>query len=333
VLDLLNMSSIGDQLSLGALQTVSPANNTYGFVDYAVPIGRNVLSASASTSAFVIGSGEGNDEIGELDLSGDNKIFQLRLQRSFARGRQRNLSAGLTLSRKSSDLTSDIQEFEDLEQKQDLNGVAFDVGFDRLFEKKQMLIQGKFRLDLGNIESGALPGQKEDFWKLSYTWSSLVFVNSSPRSDASDRIIVRSAGQFTSRTLPPLEQFSLGGADLVRGYTTSSFSGDVGVMLGVDWFPHVPLFDRVIFGNTRVNDMFQFLLFADGAYGQRLGIQSDPDQWAAFSSVGAGIQVSWRDRLNGRLNIAFPTSGYISEGGFVEEVAHRIYADLTWKIH
>ncbi len=57
VVDWLNMSSIGDQLSVGALQTVAPANNTYGFLDYAFPLGRNVISASASTSGFVIGSG------------------------------------------------------------------------------------------------------------------------------------------------------------------------------------------------------------------------------------------------------------------------------------
>lgn len=333
VVDWLNMSSIGDQLSVGALQTVAPANNTYGFLDYAFPLGRNVISASASTSGFVIGSGEGNDEIGELELTGDNKIFQLRVQRAFTRGRQRNLSASLILSRKSSDLKSDIKEFEELEQSQDLNSIAFNVGFDKLFEKKQMLIQGQFRLDLGNIESGALPDQKEEFWKLSYTWSSLIFVNSSPKSNRADRVILRSAGQYTSRTLPALEQFPLGGADLVRGFTTSSFSGDTGVVVGIDWFPHIPLFDFTLFGNTRLNDLFQLLLFADGAYGERLGIADAPDQWATFSSLGAGIQVSWRDRLNGRVNIAFPTSGFISRDGFVEEVARRIYADLTWKLH
>lgn len=333
VVDWLNMTGIADQLSLGVLQTANPANNTYGYIDYAVPVGRNSITASASSSAFVIGSGEGNDDIGELELSGDNKVFELGVRHQFTRGRQRNLSAGLTLSRKSSDLTSAVQEFSDLDQTQDINSFAFNAGFDKLFEQKQMLIQGQFLLDLGNIGSGALPGQKKNFWKAAYTWSSLVFVNSSPRSDRSDRIIVRSVGQYTSRTLPALEQFPLGGADLVRGFSSSTFSGDRGVVLGVDWFPYVPVFDSILFGKTRVSDLFQILLFADAAYGQRLGIGDDPDQWAAFSSIGAGIQVNWRDRLNGRVNIAFPMTGSISDDGFVADVAKRVYADITWKLH
>lgn len=320
IVEWLNVTGHADKLNVGLLRSESPSNSTYGFVNYEVPVinKRTSLAIQASTSDYVIG-GSSNDAgsqgaVGGLKLSGDNEIYEVGLNYAFWRGRETNLVAGVSVTDKQSELVTDVAEFQaTLNQKQHVKGAGLKVKYDKLFERQRILAQLNAHLSWGEIDEGVLDGQDREFYKLSFNSSSLFFIPL-PLLDVNNRMVLRANGQYSESALPSLEQFSLGGANAVKAFNSSDFSGDTGLYLGLDWFVEVPgVTDFSLWNGRGINEFLQLVLFGETAYGVRHTLDNTADLWSMYSGVGLGLEFNWNQRFSGRLNISHPITNKASE--------------------
>jgi hemolysin activation/secretion protein len=107
-----------------------------------------------------------------------------------------------------------------------------------------------------------------------------------------NQIILRVNGQVTPRPLLSLEQFTLGGADSVRGYTENQIVRDDGI------FSSAELRVPVLF-NRLGEPIVQFAPFFDFGGAWNVGSSTPPP--ATISSAGIGVLITPNSQLNAQL--------------------------------
>ncbi len=95
------------------------------------------------------------------------------------------------------------------------------------------------------------------------------------------QLVLRAAGQLSDRPLLPVEQFSLGGIDSIRGYPENDLVRDQGINGSVEL--HIPL----IHGNSGAGEVLTLVPFFDAGYGWNRVRHAAPSQ--ALDSVGVGL--------------------------------------------
>ena len=118
-------------------------------------------------------------------------------------------------------------------------------------------------------------------------------------------------GQFTDDPLLSSEQFSIGGANSVRGYLEAERIGDLGVRGTVEL--RSPSVAKDI--SPKINDL-HFLAFADTA---AVALQQPlPGETPSFflAGIGAGVRLTAFNDVNAALDIAFPLeNGAVTKAG------------------
>lgn len=114
------------------------------------------------------------------------------------------------------------------------------------------------------------------------------------------RLVVRLSGQYTTEPLISNEQFSIGGAESVRGYLESEELGDYGVSGSLEW--RTPAFVRDWLGPFNLYG----LVFYDA--GLVAIVEPLPEQTNEFhlASYGAGLRLSAFGGLQAALDWAYP---------------------------
>ncbi|HBH17678.1 MAG TPA: hypothetical protein DDX14_01795, partial [Cyanobacteria bacterium UBA9579] len=138
-------------------------------------------------------------------------------------------------------------------------------------------------------------GGKEKFFK--YTGSLIRVQRISKRS----LLILKAAAQFADDPLPSAEQYGIGGAYSIRGYSEGILSGDNGYLFGGEL--RVPLFflpEKV--WKLKIKDNIQGAFFAEtaGAFPEGYVRSSQ-----TLTSVGMGIRASLTKYLTGRVDWGF----------------------------
>ena len=110
---------------------------------------------------------------------------------------------------------------------------------------------------------------------------------STPISDGV-RMITEVTGQYANETLPSTEVLSIGGADTVRGYTTSEASGDKGIIVRNELhFDITPADSR----DVKAADFFAFF---DVGHVQDIARNTSAD----FSSLGIGLNAALGEHVS-----------------------------------
>ncbi len=121
--------------------------------------------------------------------------------------------------------------------------------------------------------------------------------------------VFRAMGQATPDRLPPIEQFQLGGAFTVRGYTEGELIGDQGLMVSGEW--HVPFFVlprswHIPGTGYSFRDNIQLVTFMDAGaiYSHRtiIGEQKDEVAWG----MGIGLRARLTKLLTARVDLGIP---------------------------
>jgi len=140
-------------------------------------------------------------------------------------------------------------------------------------------------------------------------WKAELLANRLFRLPQRNLLFLRGYAQFTPDSLPPAEQFQLGGAYSVRGYTEGLLTGDRGYSLSAEWRWPVP-FLRLI--SPWLADRIQGAIFAD--YGQAYTDQSNPNfiqtdyirrLRTSLLSTGFGVRMRLTQYLSGFLDAGF----------------------------
>jgi hemolysin activation/secretion protein len=125
---------------------------------------------------------------------------------------------------------------------------------------------------------------------------------------------------------------SLGGAQGVRAFTVSDFSADSAALLSLEWYLPLPERWNPAFAGTTLNDVLQFGLFTDAAYGVQNSFQSDEsDKWALLTGSGILFKLAWSDWFSSQLSFAVPSSSKSNlEGTGDKAESVQTFLDFTW---
>lgn len=143
---------------------------------------------------------------------------------------------------------------------------------------------------------------------------------------------LRVAGQWASEPLASAEQFSMGGADSVRGYLEGVASGDTGVLGSVElrspnWAPRVAGW----MGDAKNPEITELRVFAFADIARVRIIDPLPGQAASdtIAGTGLGLRASGRRGWNLALDVAKPRAPVANS---TQDQGSRVHVRLGWKL-
>lgn len=321
MLDWFNPLGIGDQLSLGWLQSRSPVSSRLGVFNYSLPVfsPRTRLSISYDHNDFSFD--RSSEELRILGVSGTNTNFTLALEHQLLRSRASNLSVGVAVADKKTTLDS---LFDLPGADEHVRSVEFRLNADHLSDRYRLLNMGALALQYGKFQNEVMEGRDDQYYKLALDTSSLKFMKL-PYTDIDTRLLLRTKWRYSKSALPAFEQLSLGGADGVRAFTVSDFSADTATQITAEWYWPLP-------GGAKVNELFQFGVFNDTAYGVQNSVTgADSDKWAYFSGFGVLLKFAWNDWFSAQFSVAHPSSSKSNlEGAGENAKSAQSFLSFTW---
>ncbi|MEW5895202.1 MAG: ShlB/FhaC/HecB family hemolysin secretion/activation protein [Candidatus Omnitrophota bacterium] len=132
-------------------------------------------------------------------------------------------------------------------------------------------------------------------------------------------LLWKNIAQYTNHRLIAAEQFQIGGAASVRGYSPAEFSGDKGfymsMELSIPWYflsktARVPFYKQ-----DRWYDALRFVLFWDWAYVNRIGPAFGEEETDTLQGAGFGVRFNLSEHLDCRVEIGYPLGGPVPSDG------------------
>ncbi len=265
--------------------------------------GRYELPLNPRNGALILAGGLNDTEIVEppfdrLNLTGNYYYLELGFQQPIIQTPSQELALGLTAFRQQSNTELDGEGFP-------LSAGANDQGETRISalrlvqeytqrsQQAVLAVRSQFSLglDIFNATVNEDPPDSRFFaWQGQGQYVRLLFPDS--------LLVVRSDLQFSTRALVPLERFSLGGWQSVRGYRQDALLTDNGVFASAE--VRLPIL-RV----ERVQGVLQVVPFVDFGIGWNSSDTPDPDP---NSLVGVGLGLQWQmgDKLTARFDWGIP---------------------------
>ena len=353
-----NPTGGADKITATLQQTYNPKNSPYWSLDYERFLGRGfTIGANLFKNRFDIG---GEFRANLIAARTDNR--SIYLDKSFIRSRQKNFSSKLSLTQKISrttqqsnltntdrltvlalELNYDSVDtfhpfrffFDKINPKGFGGGLNFlTVGYSRGFNDifgamgssgvANTLPGGSRPSRRGNTTTEFAEGQ---FDKVSATFQRLQLMTKN------QSLLFKSEFQWSNDLLVPLEQYSVGGPDNVRGFPDAQGLFDRAWFFSLEYIFNAPFIaDKPAFKNRTWGELLQFSVFYDFS----TGTQNDPtvsttdpntaDHWITYKSVGMGLRFNLPGSIDSRLM-------YATELGAVNPSDGRfghIWGDFTY---
>lgn len=325
-----NPLGLADDVTIGALQSTSPDNATYGLFRYKVPLFTEQLYLGLNYSRNQFAIDDADQAIGALELSGETSIADITFEYAYLRSRTENLKFAFKYAEKESFLDSSLVPQDDSSQ-----AVELSANWDSLDQVAKSLHQVKASVSAGEVETRTTISTIQidpDYRKLNLSYSMLSFVTVPWTEDTPSRLILKSDAQYTKNVLAPVDQMSLAGPNAVRAYTTTSTAADRGVYIGLDWIFNMPrALDFAITEHVGFAQVAQPFVFLDYASGIVNGDGTNAEQSTKVYGWGMGIQFNHRNKISGNLQVAVPIDIVLSNKTTEEpEEEVRIIADFQY---
>ncbi|WP_017319454.1 ShlB/FhaC/HecB family hemolysin secretion/activation protein [Mastigocladopsis repens] len=284
-----NVFGIGD--SFAATYTNTDGSNALD-LNYAVPLNpRNgtLNLAGGFTDTTVI-----EPPFDRIDITGDSFYIDVGFRQPIIQSPTRELALGLTFSRQQSKTKLQGEDYA-LSPGSDENGetrisaLRFFQEYTQRSPQQVLALRSQFSLGVGLFDAtinNEPPDSRFFSWRGQGQYVRLL----APET----LLVLRSDLQFTTRALVPLEQFSLGGLQSVRGYRQDQLLVDNGFFASAE--VRLPVV-RV----ERVEGVLQVVPFVDFGIGWNSSDTSDLDP-NTLVSVGLGLQWQMGDGLTARLD-------------------------------
>ncbi|WP_018016053.1 ShlB/FhaC/HecB family hemolysin secretion/activation protein [Teredinibacter turnerae] len=301
---------LADQLQLGLLASFEPDNSNFGQIRYQTNIlhPRIKLYAGASTNEFTldqtVNTGNSNQQSQTTtSYAGESLVTDFGITYKIKRSRVSNHAIDLNGSRVSSQygLAEQQSYLEDT-----LKITALTYSFDTINERARRLHQAAFTLKEMKAVDGSFAQQEggdEAAYIFAYDYSLLTFLPL-PFTEKESRILVRSSGQYSEKSLASSVQFGIGGPTKSRAYAVNRFFGDYGVYLGADWQFDGFGGDKLSLFGRKLSDVLQPYLFTDMAYSYKYPLQADSDEGVrgSYADAGFGLKLNIQKM---RFNMSF----------------------------
>ena len=299
-----------DRLSISAVQSISPANNTFGRIDYRIPLGATDLSATLGGSVNDFAIDEGRFAV--LDVQGETVTARFDLDWQLLRSRFLTTGIGLQLAHAQSELTNgdgSIVINDDTIEKLSLSWTLeqVDTRFNGINLLNLLVAGGRHEL----LDPSEPDGERSfSLYRLDFSRLQLL-----PRGQS---LLLRARAQFATETLSSLERLSLAGPDAVRAYPVSEILTDEAYLASVEYRINGP--QRPGPFQQPWNRLLRFALFVDYASGTFVDSDFDEDLIGAGGSVKFGLP----GRFDSSLQVSTPLSDFEPSDG--EDL--RLYGEL-----
>ena len=296
---------IGSTLSLKGITGNSFNDTFYGGIDYHLPVNYQGtrIGARYINADYLVGG-----DFGILGIKGESQIFGVYVSHQIIRSRSRNLKATLgfdykhmfeyilNTQRSNDDISNtylrlDYDGFDRFNGKNYLS-LNYSHGFNKLFgaldedDPVASRVGADGRFDKFNV----------DYARVQRIWKDLT-------------LLLKGSSQYSFNSLVYAEQFSIGGANTVRGYQLSKYTGDNGYLISAEIYSPLPFISEKTIGGWKISELFQAVIF-----GNHGGVYTiDPLTGEAkndfLSSVGLGARLYLFDRASVMLDIGYPVVG------------------------
>lgn len=306
----------GSTLSLRAISSDSMDNSFYGSVDYQVSINSNGtrLGLRYLDSDYIVGG-----SLQDLGVEGDSRIGGLYVTHPILRSRNKNATTTIGFDVK--DMATymlGLQVSDD-----DLSVASIGIDYDSTYNSGKSFLSAAYSHgfdDLfGSLEKNdpmaSRSGAGGEFDKLNVEATRVQKV-------AGNILLIKGMGQYSPDRLVYPEQFSIGGANTVRGHKLSRYIGDYGYTLSAEINSPLP------FTNDDLSDVIRLAVFVDhgGVYNNDIEIGESKRNYIA--SVGFGARLFL---FENRVSIKYDR-GYPYENGKVGSSQGIDYIQVNAKI-
>ncbi len=251
-------------------------------IGYTLPVGR--LGAKVYflyvNSNFVVGK-----DFTPLNIQGETQVYGVNLTYPITR------ESAITWDFISGVRVASVHSFA-AEQKQfqdEMRSIFIGTYWKmRVNERNVIQIENNLTQGLGNSLGGSAGNGTT---KINFNLAENVLIN--PRLS----FFLKTAFQLSSRSLLVSDQFGMGGADSVRGFTQGQSVGDNGILINLEG--QTPLYDE---------GRLSFVVFLD--HGITYLRDAGPGQSSqnTLTSGGLGLRAGWDASLSGRLDLGIPLS-------------------------
>ena len=303
-----NPLGLADQLRIAGLYAFNPSNTLYGQLRYGLNLfsPRFRLEVGASNNEFVLGPGN-SESVDTLQIEGETFLQDATATYKLVRSRKKNYSLSLSQEEIASKIRLGVLPGAgDIGLDDEISNTHLSFHYDVLQEARRILHQGSVKITSGEFLLGAEAGQDESFWSVSGDYTFLTFWQP-PFMENSTRLIARAQMQVSGSPLSSISQFSLGGPTQARAFPVSQFSGDDGIVLGLDWIINPPKYLDYNIGKVNLINVLSPFMFADFAYGVAKSLTDDvSESTAKLADIGAGVQLFY-GKFKGNILLAVPT--------------------------
>lgn len=299
-----NPLGYGDNLSLGYLHAFNPEKTQLGFINYEFPV---VMPSTRLNFSYDQNIYSALRDIGggiPVAVEGKTENLGLSLIQNVLASKDINLQIQLMANKKtalvdSSFILATKETKEKRTEKADIFGL--DMNMDFLISPLRTAVLFNVSAFTGQVKDADVIRVDERFEKytMSLNTSTLLAINHRYKS----RLSFFAFGSYSDKALPSYEQFSLGGPDKVKAFSSSVFVGDSGLFGHLEWTTNlVDLFYRGRFASDHQLDAG---LFIEKAGGRLNGYESTVPVNAEVSGYGAVFRYHWRRNLVVDTSISF----------------------------
>lgn len=356
-----NPTGFADRLTATYQQTYNPKNNDYWALDYEVFLGNGfTMGLGTFKNRFDIGG-----QFAINQISAESRNNSIYFDKTFIRSRQKNLSSRLSLTQKrSTTRTAGLQTNTDrlsvLELELNYDAVdtfhplrplvrliskdtsenfggglnfatlTFNRGFNDVFgamgsSGDQLAgAAGSRSSRRGNSANEFAEGQ---FKKVSGSYQRLQLMTKN------QSVLLKTEFQWSNDILAPLEQYSVGGPENVRGFPDAQGLFDRAYFFSLEYIFNAPFIaDKPAFNNRTWGELLQFSVFYDFATAnQNEALDTAADRntsgsWVTFKSIGMGLRFNLPGSIDSRLMYATELGPEIPNDG---RFGH-IWGDFTY---
>ncbi len=330
-----NLFGAADSLTANILQTFDPAENTYGGFLYRVPFfgHENTLSLGYSRNSFEVAQGfAAGVGVGGANLTGETDIVSLGFSRNLRLARRSRVDLAFDVATKDAELLN-----LGFDSGDKLSVVSLDLSIEAVddfgsggINQLQIRYSQGLADFLGSMDengdgqstrrggSGVLAGG--DFSKVLARYQRL------QRISASNSLLIRVEGQFSSDLLTSLEQVVLGGPNNVRGYPIAQFLVDEAAFTSLEWIVDLNQLFGEGGGNTRVSLSF-FGDYSLGVINDPLPVEVDD---VDISGWGVGFSIAHTTNSGNQFLLKIEGAEPITDLDFIEEDNSQVFAQLSY---
>lgn len=299
-----NPLGYGDNLSLGYLYAFNPEKTQLGFINYQFPI---VIPSTHISIAYDQNVYSALRDVGggiPVSVEGKTDNFGLALIQNMLASKDINLQLQLMANKKSALVNSKfILETTATEEKRtekaDIFG--FSMNMDFLINPLRTAVLFNLSGFSGSVNDADKIRVDEDFEKfiISFNTSTLLTVSHYFKS----RLSFYAVASYSGEALPSYEQFSIGGPDKVKAFSSSVFVGDSGGYGHLEWT--TDLFDLIYQGRYGASHQLDAGFFIEKAGARLNGYENTVPVNAEVSGYGAILRYNWRRNLAVDTSISF----------------------------